>query len=422
MTSSPPPTFPLPLSPSRIRLGLGPIKRLLGRLGDPQRQYRTVLVAGTNGKGSVSAMIAEILTQAGFRAGLYTSPHLLDFRERIRIGRRIISRAEAAALIRHVREQTAEDVTYFEFLTALALCHFARQRVDWAVLEVGLGGRLDATNVVDPAVSVVTNIALDHRDYLGRRLLDIAREKAGIIKTEGVCLTAATQPAVRQVLAEICRRRRAQLYRLGEAFRIRRHADGTFTYDGFRSRLPRLQSALRGRHQQTNAALAVGVAELLRDREGVSLSDTDIRQGLERVRWEGRLEVLRRRPCVLVDGAHNPAGIAALVRSLRTDFSYETLILVLGVLKDKDYLQMARRTAPLKARILATRPGGERGLPAEVLAAAVRRHHASVDVVEKPREALQRALDIAGPDDLVCVAGSLYLVAEIKNLCRSGPQ
>ena len=413
MTSPPPPTFPPSFGPAQIRFGLGPIKRLLARLGDPQERYRTVLVAGTNGKGSVSAMVAEILKQGGVRAGLYTSPHLIDFRERIRVGGRPISRAQAQSLIREVRAAVTEDVTYFEFLTALAFTHFAREAVPWAVLEVGMGGRLDATNVVRPAVSIISNISLEHRDYLGRSLRDIAREKAGIVKTGGVCLTAATQAAVRDTLAETCRRRRVRLLRLGGEIRIRRHDDGSFSYFGVKTVLRHLHLALAGRHQQANAALAVGAAEILSER-GVPLDEAAIRRGLLNVRWEGRLETLRERPRVVVDGAHNPAGMAALVRSLRTEFSYARLILILGVLKDKDYARMIRQAASLDATIIATRPRNERGLPAAHLAAAAARWHSRVEAVEEPREALRRALLIAGPRDLVCVAGSLYLIGEIK--------
>ncbi|HAR98123.1 MAG TPA: bifunctional folylpolyglutamate synthase/dihydrofolate synthase [Syntrophus sp. (in: bacteria)] len=413
MTSPPPPTFPPSFGPAQIRLGLGPIKRLLARLGDPQERYRTVLVAGTNGKGSVSAMVAEILKQGGVRAGLYTSPHLIDFRERIRVGGRPISRAQAQTLIREVREAVTEDVTYFEFLTALAFTHFAREAVPWAVLEVGMGGRLDATNVVRPAVSIISNIALEHRDYLGRSLRDIAREKAGVVKTGGVCLTAATQTAVRDVLAETCRRRRVRLLRLGGEIRIRRHADGSFSYFGPKTALRRLRLALAGRHQQANAALAVGAAEILSER-GVPLDEAAIRRGLLNVHWEGRLETLQERPRVVVDGAHNPAGMAALVRSLRTDFSCARLILILGILQDKDYARMIRQTASLDATIIATRPRNERALPAARLAEAAARWHSRVEAVEEPQEALRRALLIAGPHDLVCVAGSLYLIGEIK--------
>lgn len=413
MTFSTPLTFSLPFSPTKIRLGLGPIRWLLDRLGNPQDQYKTILITGTNGKGSVAAMTAEIMGQAGIRTGLYTSPHLLDFRERIRIGGRPISRAKVTALIREVRTVMDEDLTYFEFLTALAFLYFARERVSWAVLEVGLGGRLDATNVVTPAVSVISNITLEHQDYLGRHLCDIAREKAGIIKAGGICLTAVTQAVVQETLDGICCRRRARLYRLGKEFNVRHHADGSFTYSGLNMTLPNLQLALTGRHQQTNAALAIGIAEILSD-QGLPLDEKAIRQGLRKVRWEGRLEILREHPCILVDGAHNPAGMAALVRALQTDFSYDHLILILGVLKDKDYSQMIRRTAPLDGLIFITHLSNDRALPAADLAVVARKYHDRVEVIDEPREALRRALLVSGPRDLICAAGSLYLVGEIK--------
>lgn len=405
------------LNPLGIRLGLGPIRALLARLGDPQQAFPTVVIAGTNGKGSVAAMTAAMLTAAGFRTGLYTSPDLIDLRERIRIDGQMIGREETACCAALVRGKVREEISYFEALTAMAFCHFQHRKVDIAVLEVGLGGRLDATNVTLPLVAVITNIALDHQAYLGDTLAAIAREKAGIVPRGGVCLTAARQKGVQDLLGAICRERGARLRRLGKEIRIRVHRDGTFSYRGEERRWQGLRSPFPGRHQFANTALALGVVECLGP-AGFAIADRAVVAGLLASRWEGRLEVLRRRPTVLVDGAHNPAGAAALGRALRDDFPHRRLWLIFGVLGDKNHRAMARQLFPLAAGVFLTRPPSERARAPQALWAELKDRHPRIEVVERPDEALARALDVAGEEDLVCAAGSLYLVAEVKRILQ----
>jgi dihydrofolate synthase/folylpolyglutamate synthase len=400
-----------------IRLGLDPVRRLLERLGNPQEGYPTVLVAGTNGKGSVAAMIASILTTGGYRTGLYTSPDLIDLRERIRIDGVMIGQDEIMSGTEQVKRQIAEPVSYFEFLTALALLHFHRRKVDVAVLEIGLGGRLDATNVVVPLVSVITNIALEHREYLGGTLAEIAREKGGIIKPGGRCLTGAVQPQAIAALEAICRERGATLRRLGREIRCRIHPDGSFSYRGIGRRHDRLVCPLAGRHQITNASLAIGAVEWIAE-SGLLVAPAAVAKGLAMTRWEGRLEVLQRDPLLLVDGAHNPAGVAALCRALKRDFTYRRLWLIFGVLGDKDYRRMARRLFPLAHAVILTRPLSGRSLPPDALKAAAVGILPNVEVREDPGDALGVALSRAAAADLVCVAGSLYLVGEIKRIHR----
>ena len=400
-----------------IRLGLDPIRCLLERLHNPQNSFPSVLIAGTNGKGSVAAMTAAILSAGGFKTGLYTSPDLIDFRERIRINGRMISRRDVGICVREIKGQIREEVSYFEFLTAMAFLHFQRQQVEIAVLEIGMGGRLDATNVVMPLVSIITNISLEHREYLGNTLAEIAREKGGIIRERGRCLTAAGQRRVIETLEAICRERGAALYRLGREIRTTIHRDGTFSYHGIEQRHERLVCPLAGRHQVKNAALALGAVELIGE-AGFRIDGHAVSEGLKRTRWEGRLEILRRSPMLLVDGAHNPAGVAALCRALKNDFPRRRLLLLFGVLDDKDYRTMAKRLFPLADRVFLTRPHSERALSLEVLLPAARRFHSDIDVVENPGDALRRALSLAGKEDLVCTAGSLYLVGEIKRCHR----
>lgn len=398
-----------------IRFGLDPIRFLLERLQNPQNSYPAVLIAGTNGKGSVAAMTAAMLSAGGFKTGLYTSPDLIEFRERIRVNDGMISREEAMRCAEAVREKITEDISYFEFLTAMAFLHFRQQRVDIAVLEIGMGGRLDATNVVDPLLSVITNISLDHREYLGNTLEKITREKGGIIRDRGTCITGATQKSVIETIETLCRERAARLYRLGKEIRVRRHRDGTFSYRGIGRRYERLDCPLTGRHQLSNAALALGAVELIGDR-GFPVGEQDIVQGLKKTRWEGRLELLQRDPMVLVDGAHNPAGAATLCRALTCDFSYRRLWLIFGVLGDKDYRAMAKKLLPLADAVIITRPNSERALPLDLLLPTARAFHHHVEAIEHPGDALRLALSRAEAQDLICIAGSLYLVGEIKKI------
>lgn len=405
------------LKSAGIRPGLGPVRSLLKRLGNPQHRYRSVLVGGTNGKGSIASSLASVLQAAGYRVGLYTSPHLVDFRERIRVNGAPISAEDLRRRVRQVRRATRERVTYFEFATAVAFHHFARCAVDVAVLEVGMGGRLDATNVVRPELSIISNIALDHSEFLGPRLADIAREKAGIIRRGGICITAARQQPALAVLKETCGKRRARLLRVGREIRVRSKPDGSLACKCPGIALEDLLLALRGPHQRENAACVLGALGVLRER-GLDIGDEAVCKGLAGVRWEGRMEVVRRHPTVLLDGAHNTAGAAALARALG-GCAYRRLILVLGILADKDWKGMLRRLAPLAHRVIATRPPEERALPPEALAAEAGRWSRRVGIEDDPRKAVGQALAEAGKTDLVCIAGSLYLVGAVRPLLIS---
>jgi dihydrofolate synthase/folylpolyglutamate synthase len=402
------------LNSSIIRLGLGPVRKLLTSLHNPQNRYASVLIGGTNGKGSIAATTAAIMQAAGYRVGLYTSPHLIDLRERIRVNGEMITVNDLDGLIDKVRGQVGEEITYFEFLTAVAFLYFYRMQVEVAILEVGLGGRLDATNVVTPILSVISNISLEHQDYLGKGLGNIAREKGGIIPAGGVCVTAARQKPVREILAGICRDRQSQLYQLGRDITVRRHQDGTFSYRGINKNYPRLACSLKGRHQVENTALALAAIELLADRGGLPVSDEAVYRGMLNTWWEGRLEVLQSDPQIIVDGGHNPAGITVLCRALQEDFSYRRLILIFGVLRDKNFRLMLKKIAPLADMVIITRPDTERAVSPSELTAAARLYCDQVEVVADTRQALCRAMVVAAREDLICVAGSLYLVGEIK--------
>jgi dihydrofolate synthase/folylpolyglutamate synthase len=403
-----------------IRLGLDPVSRLLDRLHNPYNSYETILIGGTNGKGSIAAMVASILACGGFRVGLYTSPHLIDIRERIKVNQGMIALEEMMELIEEVKERMTESVTYFEFLTAVAFLYFCRKCVDIAVVEVGMGGRLDATNVVTPLVSGISNISFDHEEHLGKSLENIAREKGGIIKDGGVCITAVTQKSVIRVLEDICRERGASLFKVGGKIKVKELGNGFFSYKGIRKRYERLMCPLKGRHQIENAAVALGVIEAVATK-GFSVNDDAVFTGIRDVQWAGRLEVLQHAPMLVVDGAHNAAGVSALAKALKNEFSYKRLILIFGVLNDKDYRSMLKKLVPLADRLIITKPDTIRAMPPKEIAAVAQKwqYNERIELAESPHEALKRALSIAGSDDMICVTGSLYLVGEIKRIFSS---
>jgi dihydrofolate synthase/folylpolyglutamate synthase len=405
------------LNVDTMHFGLTAITELLSRLENPQNSYKTILIAGTNGKGSTAAMISSILSSAGYKVGLYTSPHLVDVRERIVVNGKKISLKEFNQTIADVKDKIKQPVTYFEFLTAAAFVCFQRQKVDIAVLEVGLGGRLDATNVCKPLVSVITNIAFDHTDYLGNTLNSIAREKAGIIKQKGICITAAKQKKVVDVLRDVCQRRRAKFYCLGRDIKIKKQKDGFFTYQGFNRNLKNLKIPLQGDHQLSNAALALAAIELC-EKKGFSIADTAIYAGLKNTHWEARLEVLQNQPLFLLDGAHNPAGISVLCRTLKKDFSYRRLILIFGSLADKDYRRMLQKIIPLTSIIILTQLKTKRAVSVNDIMETVKKMGYPAIVTENVKQAIERAQAMANKQDLICATGSFYLAGEIKQAFR----
>jgi len=401
-----------------IKFGLSSTAKLLERLGNPHLHLKAVHIAGTNGKGSTSAMISSVLVRAGYRVGLYTSPHLVRFNERFRICDQDVNDAELLESFRRVRAvvDEREPPTFFEMTTAMALTLFAEERVDWAVLEVGMGGRLDATNVILPQVTVITNISLEHQEFLGSTITAIAREKAGIIKQRVPLVTAVTQPAALAVIKTCCLREEAPWYRVGEHLRVRTQGARRFSYHGLDWHLRDLRTPLSGRHQLLNAATALGAVELLARQGDWALSPDQISEGLLGTRWPGRLEWLSHRPPILLDGAHNLAGAMVLRRALQEEFTYDRLILVLGIMADKDLRGMVATLAPLADHIILTRPRYERAAAPEVLLEAGSRFRQRMEVIERAEGALARARELARPSDLVVVTGSLYFIGEVKEI------
>ena len=399
-----------------IKFGLSKTSNLLKALNDPHLDQRAIHIAGTNGKGSVAAFLSSILTRAGFRVGLYTSPHLVRFTERFQINGREIGQARATELMRLVREvmSDVEPPTFFEAVTAMALLYFAQEKTDLVILETGMGGRLDATNVVTPLLSIITNISMEHREYLGNTLLEMAFEKAGIIKPRIPLLTGATQPKVLNLFQDRCQELDAPFYRLGRDFTYRTTAHGLH-YRGPGLDLARLQIGLQGRHQGRNAAMALAATELLRPHLP-GLSRDALRQGLAEAVWPGRMHLISDSPRIILDGAHNPAAIKALARSLPRDFTYDRLILVLGIMADKDARHILGNILPVADQAIFTRPVYERAMDPQTLCD----HAASWDlpkqVVPGLEQALATARTSAGQNDLVVVCGSLFTVGEALSI------
>jgi dihydrofolate synthase / folylpolyglutamate synthase len=401
-----------------MRPGLERIEGLLGALGHPERRYRLVQVGGTNGKGSVSAMLAAILKAAGHRVGLYTSPHLVSFRERIRVNGEPISADAVVDGVEALGSLVARlDATMFEAATALALDHFAREAVDVAVLEVGLGGRLDATTVGVPAVTVVTRIDLDHQAVLGTTLREIAAEKAAIIRA-GVAMAAAQAPEAAAVLERRAAEVGVPLQLAGrDLFATVEHRDlhgQRISCAGAGWSLAHLRLGMLGSFQPENALLAVAAARAL------GVGGPAIGNGVARARWPGRFQILAREGGWLVlDGAHNPGGARALATSLRDFFGDAAVTFVVGILRDKDAGGMLRELAPLARRLILTASSNPRAAEPADLRAAVPASVPSVEVASSPLEALAMA---ARPPStpVVCVAGSLSLVGDVLRHLAGG--
>jgi dihydrofolate synthase/folylpolyglutamate synthase len=396
-----------------MHFGLEAITELLTRFGNPQNDYKTILIGGTNGKGSTAAMVASILKQAGFKAGLYTSPHLVDVRERIVINGKKIPLQEFSRILAEIKNHVGQPITYFEVLTAAAFIYFQREPVDIAVMEVGLGGRLDATNVCRPLVSVITNIGLEHTAYLGNTLTAIAGEKAGIIKPAGVCITGVTQQKVVRTLTSVCRQRKSAFYRLGTDFKMVGRANGLADYRGMRRNISGLEIPLPGGHQWSNAELGLAVLEIV-EKSGFVIDDAAIHAGLKKTRWEARMEILRAKPLFLLDGAHNPFGISALRRALQKDFPRRRLILIFAALADKDYRKMLQKIAPMASITILPPLKTGRAISPRTMARMMKKLGYRSMTVDSVDQAILRALEMADDHDMICVAGSLYLAGEVK--------
>lgn len=397
--------------------GLERIRTLLHALGDPQKELKFVHVAGTNGKGSVCAYLASVLRCAGYRVGLCTSPFLEDFRERIQVDGELIppeTLGELTEVARPAAEAMEDHPTEFELITAVAMLYFRRCRCDIVVLEVGLGGALDASNVIDvPEAAVITAMGMDHAAILGPTLGDIAAAKAGIIKPGGAVVSFGGCPEADAVIRERCREQGAQLTEV-DFSRLRVVGTGLDGTDLEFAPYGALHVPLVGLYQAKNAAVAVTTVEVL-EKRGWEISRRALEQGLASVCWPGRLEVVRRAgPVILRDGAHNAHGMAATVESLRALFPGKKLTILMGVMADKDVEDMLKLLAPIAGQVFTVRPESPRAMPAEELAALVNRYGVPAVPCAGVAAGLQAAAQAAGADGAVCALGSLYLVGEVR--------
>jgi dihydrofolate synthase/folylpolyglutamate synthase len=403
-----------------IKLGLETIRHILSQLGDPQLNFRAIHIAGTNGKGSVAAMLSTILHAAGYRVGRYTSPHLERFNERICINNAPI--ADADVIDGYQRVAGIKDLdrqpTFFEFATAMALDQFSRKQVDWAVIETGMGGRLDATNVLIPELSIITNISLEHKEYLGNTIAAIAREKAGIIKPMVPLVTGVRQPSARRVVFEQARKTKSPTFLMGSDFRCRRQPSGTFNYYGMTKTYRNLKLNLAGEHQIGNAALALAACEALTKTASVEISEQAIIRALAQTSWPGRLEIVRHRPEVILDGAHNLIAARALAHHLRTRYANRRITMVVGILDDKPSKAILKDLASTCRRMVVTQPKIDRANSAERLSVLAKAHLADVTTIGDVASAVRHALDTSKADEVICIAGSLYVVGEAQTALR----
>lgn len=409
------------------RLGLDTIKKLLSLMGNPQKNLKYIHIAGTNGKGSVSAYVTNILQEAGYKVGLFTSPYLERFNERISINGIDIPDEELARITEMIKEKIDIMIkegffhpTSFEVITAMAFQYFYEKNVDYVVLEVGLGGRLDCTNIIDNSlVSVITTISKDHMHILGDSIGKIAYEKAGIIKKDGLVISYPQDQEALQVLQDISKERNAEfiLYPM-ENIEIKKINDygAIFDYKYKGEELKNIDIKMIGEHQIYNAALALTVVFELRKRKLIKIDDEHILNGLNKTKWKGRLEVLMRAPIFLIDGAHNVQGVESLKKALKL-FKYDKLILGIGILKDKDVDHMIEKLAPLADTIIITKvPFSERTMSTHELAEKISKYNKSYVIEEETKKSIEKAIEIANENDLILFSGSLYLIGDVRKI------
>ena len=417
-----------PRQASVAKFDLQNITVLCEHLGQPQRQFQSVHVAGTNGKGSTSAMLDSILRAAGVRTGLYTSPHLERINERIRLDGKEISDEDFAAAFTRVRTaieellasaKLAAHPTFFECVTAIAFVHFAAAGAEFAVCEVGMGGRLDATNILLPEVAVITQIDFDHENYLGHSIEEIAGEKAGIIKPGGRVVSAAEHLIARVVIRRRCAEQSAFLVEIENAFYLEDVAaqGGCFSFTAIAYdtgvRIP-IALQLPGRFQVRNALTALAAARMLAER-GAPIDDAAISRGLAATVWPGRLEKISERPEIYVDGTHNPAGAREIAVFWEQFLPGRKIFLIYGAMRDKAVDEIAGLLFPKAAAVILTAPHQSRSISAPLLAEMTAHHARSAEAIPDPAQALERALTLASPDDVIFITGSLYLVGELRH-------
>lgn len=409
-------------------LGLSRIEKLLELLGNPEKKLKCIHIAGTNGKGSTTAMISEMLLKAGYKVGMYTSPYIEEFEERIQINRTNIPKDKLCGVMEKVKEaadkvkdEELEYPTEFEIITCAAFLYFSMEEVDYAVIEVGLGGRFDATNVINPILTVITSISYDHMQILGDTLEKIAYEKAGIIKQAVPLVLYPQREEADEVVREIAHNKNAEIIDVPETCAnyieniiIENKFCQKITVEGLRDNYD-INLALLGKHQILNCAVAVYAIEKLCDM-GVIISKEHILEGLSAVGWKGRLEIIKNKPLVVIDGAHNIDGIKKLSESVQTYFKYNRIILILGMLGDKQVYEMVKEIVPRARRVVTVAPKNDRAEAADKLLEVVKKFNESSECEEDYEKAYDRALSYYEKGDMILVCGSLYMIGDMRKV------
>jgi len=408
-----------------IKLELKTIQNILKGLNNPQENYDTIHVAGTNGKGSTATYMESILRKAGFKTGIYTSPHLVKFNERICVNGRQIPDEEVVKAYEavHAVDVGERKATFFEITTAMAFHYFSQENVDWAVIETGMGGRFDATNIIKPQVSVITNLSLEHTDYLGSTIKDLAREKGGIIKENTPLVTGVSQPSCLEILRQIAGDRSAPFHQYKHDFSMRKNpGKPSYTYQGLFQTIKGIVKPLPGDHQKENLSLALAASELVFEKYKArnpipiyDLSPNLVKEGLSSAKWPGRLEIIMEKPLIILDGAHNLKAAQVLGKHLSRNMADKKLTLVVGILDDKPYEKMLKHLVPCAQRVIITKAKIDRSLETDVLKAAVEKiTNKKIEVIEDVPMAVSHAISTCSEDDAICIAGSLYVAGEAK--------
>ena len=416
------------LIPKGIKFGLNNISAVLSELGNPQLNAQSIHIAGTNGKGSTAAFCESILRNAGYRVGLYTSPHLVHFCERIQINRTLMAESEMIKIISRVKK-AAEDIeipiTFFEFATAMAFLHFSEQKTDINVIEVGMGGRLDATSLCKGDISIITSISKDHTAYLGEKLEKIAFEKASILKEGGTVFAMKGIEEVNQIIKDLADQKSAKLNFLGDHFWVEGTSNKTFSqyikYNNEKLCLENLELSLIGDFQAKNAALAISACLYYANKTGKDLSEESIRKGLKDTSWCGRMEIVSSEPTIILDAAHNPAAVKEMTDSIKKLFSYSRAIVILGVMKDKPSGEILKILSTFADHFILVRPNQERSENPERLKQIMSRHKVSCEVIESVPNAIRKVKQILLSDDIVCITGSIFTVGEAKKYLKNDP-
>lgn len=406
-----------------MNFGLSRVEKILELLGNPQNKIKCIHVAGTNGKGSTTAMITSILKEEGYTVGMYTSPYLEEFEERIQINGVNIPKKRLAELVTKIKEVSDKIITLgfdnptqFEIITALMFLYFAEEKVDYAVVEVGLGGRLDATNVIDPILVIIASISYDHMNILGNTIEEIAGEKCGIIKNS----TVITYPQVKEAMKVIeknCKEKSVKLIKAHEnqikSVEINKNNNTQTIEIEIDDNIKKYNLALIGKHQVKNALVVLNAIEEFK-KVGGAVRDESIKRGLAKVKWIGRMEIMNRKPIVLMDGAHNIDGIKSLKSAVKEYFSYNRIILILGILGDKQVKEMVDTIGSITENVILTEPHNERAESLDIMEDYLRVYNKNVYKIKNYKEAYEKALEIAKEDDLVLICGSLYMIGDMR--------